>query len=312
MLQRLKQRWMPREGSRLRIVVDGFVYLAGREATILISSIAFSFMVSIFPFIILLLTLAQYLNWQELRETIFATFYSFFPISQEFIIRNLKIYTERLGALHIVSFLLMAWGVSAFFFSLEAGLDSAYRVPRYRRFYRSQILGTAMAIGVGAVGFGFIALFRALQIAGREWAALDAGQLALVSDVSSLAFGLLMTLLTFYAIFHWLPNRRHGLREIWPEVVFSSGLWLLGNWVFRASVPLLSLQQIYGPFYISITLLLWALGSACIILLTARLSTDGLLRRRSAGKKVPEPEPDDLELEDARPPSAAVAEQPRA
>ncbi len=45
-------------------------YLVGREATLLISSISFSFMVSLFPFILLLITAASYLEWRELRQGI--------------------------------------------------------------------------------------------------------------------------------------------------------------------------------------------------------------------------------------------------
>ncbi len=265
--------------GRLGTFANALVYLGGREATLLISGIAFSFMVSVFPFIILLLTLSRYLRWNELRETIFAAFHTFFPVSQDFIIRNLRIYTHNLGGLHVLSFLLLAWGVSAFFFSLEAGLDSAYRVPSYRKFIRSQVLGTLMAIGFGVGAFAFIALFRAVQVMSEPWLEPRGVGGLLVDEISAVALSVSGTVLIFLAIFRYLPNRRQSFRRVWPEAVASGLAWVLGNFAFRYLVPLWPLKDIYGPFSISITLLFWAYASACIILLFARLAADGFFQR---------------------------------
>ncbi len=284
---------MPKRG-RLRNLWDASVYLGGREATLLLSAIAFSFMVSIFPFIVLLLTLSHYLNWKELRETIFDAFYVFFPISQDFIIRNLKIYTESVGGLHIVSFLLLAWGVSAFFFSLEAGLDSAYRVPNYRKFSRSQVLGTLMAIGFGAGVFAFIALFRAIHVLSARWVTLSPREVAWIDFFSSTALAFVLTLLTFLVIYRWLPNRPRTIRQVFPETLAATVTWLAGNAAFRASLPLWSLKDIYGPFHVSITLLFWAFSSAMLVLFFARIAEDGFFRRAARDRVVespPTPEP---------------------
>ncbi len=264
--------------GRLGTFVNALAYLAGREATLLISGISFSFMVSLFPFIILLLTLSRHLRWEEFRESIFDAFHTFFPVSQDFIIRNLRIYTQNVGGLHLVSFLLLAWGVSAFFFSLEAGLDSAYRVPSYRKFIRSQLLGTLMAIGFGVGVFAFIALFRAVQTTSKPWLEPKGVGGLLVDQSSAVALSIAGTILIFFAIFRYLPNRRQSFRRVWPEATVSGLVWILGNLAFRYLLPVGHLKDIYGPFFISITLLFWAYGSACIILLFARLAADGFFQ----------------------------------
>lgn len=267
-----------RPKGRWGTLLGAFTYLAGREATLLISGIAFSFMVSVFPFIVLLLTLSRYLRWNELRETIFDVFHTFFPVSQDFIIRNLRIYTQNPGGFHLFSFLLLAWGVSAFFFSLEAGLDSAYRVPSYRKFIRSQVLGTLMAIGFGVGVFSCIALFRAVQVGSRRWVDPRALEGVPIDRISAVAMAVAVTMLTFLAIFRYLPNRRQGFRRVWPEAVAAGAVWVLGNIGFRSLVPLWPLKDIYGPFFISITLLFWAYGTAAVILFFARLAADGFFR----------------------------------
>ncbi len=278
------QKWIkpsPKQALwwRAKILGRTAFYLGGRDATILLSALAFSFLLSVFPFIVLLLTLADYLNWTELRETIFSAFFHFFPISQEFIIRNLKILSRGLAELQIVSVLILAWSVSAFFFSLEACLDSAYRVPQYRRFSRSQVLGTAMTLLFGLIAFFFVAALRGIQILSSEWFQIDTGGRDMMEQGGMWGLSVVLTLVLFFFLFYQLPNKRRKPRQVVLEAVFAGVLWLGGNVIFKISVPLWSLTDIYGPFYVSVTLLLWAFASGLVLMATARLSADGFFSR---------------------------------
>ncbi len=254
------------------MLYDVMIYLFGREATVLISSISFSFLFSVFPFIVLLLTLANYLQWVELREAIFESFYHFFPISQEFIIRNLRIYTQRVGQLTLISVVLLAWAGSVFFFALEAGLDSAYRVPKYRHFVTSQLIGTIMTVTFGVVAFMAIEL---LEIVERLAAGLDFA--AAFVDLNIL---LTLILILLFQVYYFLPNRKQTVAGVLPESLFASVLWMLSNLIFKLLAASWSLQDIYGPFYISVTLLLWGYISGAIIIGSARLSQDGFFRSK--------------------------------
>lgn len=265
--------------GRSRTFVGALIYLFGRESTILVCSFSFAFLLSVFPFIVLLLTLASYLDWTELRETAFAALYYFFPISQEWIVRNLDAYTQRVGALQLVAFVLLAWAGSAFFFALEAALDSAYRVTRYRHFVGSQALGTLLTLGFGFVTFlGLVFMRAVLRVAETvtPWEAAREGLVAVLTH--SVGFGVAAGLLL--AAFYWLPNRQARAAEVLPEVLLATVLLLLGNWIFRWVAPGLQLQDIYGPFYISVTLLLWAYVCGCIVIGSARLGADGFFRRQ--------------------------------
>ena len=265
---------------RLGLLLRALAYLSGRDAVILISSISFTFLVSVFPFIALLLTLSHYFHSNELREAIFDSFHRFFPISQDFIIRNLRVYTRELGSIQLVSFLLLIWGVSAFFFSVEAGLDSAYRVSRYRRFSRSQILSNLMVILIGGVALVFITFFGEGPVLGQKLSKLlgESGASFLGSIFSGL-INLSVTLAFFLPLYVYLPNRFRGIWRVAPEALFSALLWTGINFVFRSWAPYWDLKNIYGPFYVSVTLLLWAYTFGCTLLLGARLSRNGFFSR---------------------------------
>jgi membrane protein len=242
-------------------------YVFGREATVLISSISVSFFLSVFPFIVLLLTFANYLHWQALREAVFEALYTFFPISQEFIVRNLRIYTQKFGHITVVSSLLLLWAGSTFFFAFEAGLDSAYRVKRYRHFVFSQLIGTVMT-GVYGV-LAFVAIVT-LNLA-HDWGSW----LGLFRILLGINISVGLTFVLFFSLYYYLPNRKREARRVLPETLLATVVWIAAHLVFKLLAPSWSLQSIYGPFYISVTLLIWGYLLGCIVLGCARLSADG-------------------------------------
>ncbi len=268
--------------SRIAVFFSTVLYICGRDGVVLVSSISFSFLLSVFPFIALLLTLIHYLHWSELQEIIFDSLYYFFPVSQDFIIRNLRVYTQPIRSIHAYSFLLLVWGVSAFFFSLEAGLDSAYRVTQPRRFSVSQFLGSFMVVLFGVVALICVGILRMVRMVTKDLLELREGLASGIDTVSYLAISLFLTLLLFFMVYRYLPNRSDETREMMPEVIFSALLWTAGNLIFRVSAPSWSLQKIYGPFFVSVTLLLWAYAFGCILLGSARLSRDGFFRKPKA------------------------------
>lgn len=257
--------------SRTRIFLDMLVYLFGREGTILISSIAFSFFVSLFPIIILLLSGTNLLGWNELRDLVFDVLGGFFPISQDFIVRNLKIYTRSLGSPQLLSILLIAWAGSTFFFALEAGLDSAYRIRASRHFVHSQLIGTGMAILAGVLVFIAVSAYGYAESWLGNLEQIGPFLTAVVALIVSFALVFSM----FLVLYLGLPNYRQPVRLACRTAVFGSVIWLLMNYVFRYSAQSWSLETIYGPFYVSMTLLLWAYGSGCVVLGGARLAADG-------------------------------------
>lgn len=261
----------------VRSLVHMFAFLFGRDGTVLISSIAFSFFVSVFPVIFLLLSLANFLDLANLRESIFEAIRNFFPISQDFIVRNLRIYTQEVGTLHLVSALLIAWAGSTFFFALEAGLDSAFRVPKYRHFVHSQFLGTAMTILSGILVFLAISVFGFYHGFTGDWVTRDSLVLSLMDLLVSFA----LVLVLFFSLYYFLPNRPRKAGKAFIEAILATGVWLILNEIFREAAQHWQLQRIYGPFYVSMTLLLWAYASGCVLLGCARISADGLFSSRT-------------------------------
>ena len=92
-----------------------------------------------------------------------------------------------------------------------------------------------------------------------------------------------LTLALFGILYYFLPNRKRPLSAIQGEAIYATAVWTLTHQIFKLLAPSWSLHKIYGPFYISMTLLLWAYASGCILLSRARLSADGFFERACRG-----------------------------
>ena len=80
------------------------------------------------------------------------------------------------------------------------------------------------------------------------------------------------SILIFLLVYWLLPNGKVPLRAVWPIAVLAGvvveGAKNLYVWLW----PLLGLRRAYGPFFVSVTLLLWGFFAALIVLGGAEMS----------------------------------------
>ncbi len=249
-------------------------WLFCRESTLLVFSFTFAFLLSIFPLIVLLISLTAAFPSEPFQETLFEALRHFFPVSQDWIVRNLQIYLAEIGVHQVISLVLLAWAGSGLFFALEAALESAYRVRLPRNFVGSQIRGTALVLALG-----LLVLLAATVLHGAVWLAerflANAVSTERVFTLTYYGITFMVTVCLLTCAFHWLPNRNVPMRRILPEAFFAACLIIVADLVFRWVAPHLELEEVYGPFYVSVTILLWGYTFGCIIVGSARLGANG-------------------------------------
>ncbi|MGY6588987.1 MAG: YihY/virulence factor BrkB family protein [Wenzhouxiangella sp.] len=260
--------------GRLGAFLSAVGWLFCRESTLLIFSLTFAFLLSIFPLIVLLISLTSALPMDGFQATLYEALRHFFPVSQDWIVRNLQIYLAEIGIHQIISLVLLAWAGSALFFALEAALESAYRVRLPRNFVGSQIRGTALVIALGLLSLAAAGLLHgALWVAEHLFTNRFSPEQVFTVTYYLIAFMVMSTLLV--CAFHWLPNRDVPLRRIVPEALFAAALVMVADLVFRWLAPEMGLEEVYGPFFVSVTILMWGYTFGCIIVGSARLGANG-------------------------------------
>ncbi len=93
---------------------------------------------------------------------------------------------------------------------------------------------------------------------------LHCGWLAISTGVASIVF--------FFSIYWLLPNRRVPWRHVLRTSIVTGIVWLLSKMIFAAVLPHLKLEDLYGPFFISVGLLFWAYISGLILFAGAQFS----------------------------------------
>jgi uncharacterized BrkB/YihY/UPF0761 family membrane protein len=86
------------------------------------------------------------------------------------------------------------------------------------------------------------------------------------------ACAMLASICIFFVIYWVLPNGKVPARAVLPAAMITGVLFEVLKNVYVLVLPLLDFQEVYGPFYISITLIFWAFLSGLLLLGGAYLS----------------------------------------
>ncbi|MFD9597193.1 YihY/virulence factor BrkB family protein [Kitasatospora sp. NPDC059973] len=180
---------------------------------------------------------------------------------------------------------------------IERGANRIYGIERDRPFHRKYARGLLMAVLAGLpLGLGFV-----LLVAGREIAAavVEAGgpgthREALVWAVLRWPAGIVLALLSASVIFHRAPRRRQP-GHTW--LAFGAAVYLV-LWVGLTALLGLylrlsnSIDAVYGPLSVIISLLMWAYLTAIALFLGIAFAAQ--LEADRAGVEEPVlPDPED-------------------
>ena len=79
----------------------------------------------------------------------------------------------------------------------------------------------------------------------------------------------------FFLVYWVLPNGKVPVRAVLPAAFVTGLLWELAKYAYVIALPWLNFQEVYGPFSISVTLIVWAFLSGMLLLGGAHLSAAG-------------------------------------
>lgn len=263
-------------------------YLAATETHTYASSVAAHALLSFFPFIVLLLSLARnFLHSPRLYHSLLELLRAYLPVSdfgpertQTFIITNLQIIVEHQRVAQAASLAILLLTCTGVFLPLEVGLNHIWQAGRNRSYLRNWAVAVGLAFSCGVLGMlsaSFTALTETYSTRLHHFlerlpplqahpVPLDAVSIAIVR-----AGAVPFTIAMFFLLYWRLPNLPVAARRVLPAAVTAGLLWEVSKYVYILLLPWLNFRDIYGPFAISVSLLLWAYVSALILLTCAEM-----------------------------------------
>jgi membrane protein len=264
-------------------------------------SVAANAILSLFPFIVLMLTIAhRVLHSPVMVEVIREMLMALLPTGQNFVVRNMVflVYSQkRVAAVSVVMLLISSTGV---FMPLEVALNQVWTVKENRSYWRNQLISLGLAFIVGllsllsiAVSASHEALLKMIffgHTGSPVFHFLERTLLKILGVIASISI--------FFLIYWILPNRRIRVMAVLPAAIVTGLLWEAAKLAYIAVLPWLDLKSVYGPFSISVGLMLWAFLSGLILLAGAHFSAYRFFRTQSASQNNPPvevpPPPEDL------------------
>ena len=245
---------------RFRILRRALWTLVENSGFSMAGAIAFSFLLSLFPFSIFLTALAGTIGGRDLATSAVAQLFEVVP---EPVAKALAPEVERVMGHSQFGLLTIGAAVSLLFATsaietLRAALNVAYHVKEHRSYLwclaQSSLFVFATAAGMLVMAWGVVvgpAIVAMSDSEALSWL-LNRGLFSLPTRYT-IVFAVILTQLFAYHL--WLAAGRRTLRETWPGVLLSATLWvstasLYSKWLTVSD---------YTKFYAGLTQLLSAL-----------------------------------------------------
>jgi membrane protein len=254
----------------LGLLFDSWEAYGRDEMGMLAAALAYYLLLSLFPLLLLLISIATPFLASErvVQETVrFAE--NYFPAAGVELRTILEQVLNARGPATIFAAFGLLWSASGVFDIIQRGLSRAWHDSQSRPVWRQRLVSIAAVMGIGllfGVSFTASAFLRTglrlrLQIGGAS------------IEVVGLAISVALNFVLFSIVYMFLPFEHVAFRQVWGGALLVSVLWESAKIIFV--VYLLNfarLSLVYGSVGAIIALLLWGYITASILFFGAEMS----------------------------------------
>lgn len=274
-------------------------YLGQTEVHTYAFSVAANAILSLFPFIVMLYTIARRVfHSPAMVAEIGSMLHDLLPSNQDFVVRNMSLLVNPRGSVQLASVVMLLISSSGVFLPLEVALNQVWGVTKNRSYLMNQLVSLGLAFAVGLLAL------LAVSVATAQTGILT---FIFFHHTENMAYGFIhhifieiavafLSVGMFFVVYWILPNRKLPVRAVLPTAIVTGLAWDVGRLVYILVLPHLDLHSVYGPFEVSVGLMIWAFLTGLLLLAGAQYSaTRHALRlahqadvegqRQAAGKK---------------------------
>jgi uncharacterized BrkB/YihY/UPF0761 family membrane protein len=190
--------------------------------------------------------------------------------------RNLKLHRT----LQIASVLLLLFTANGVFEPLEVALNRCWGIAKNRSYFRNQLVSLGLIFICGTLGLTSSVL-TGINTKALGGDPLSQWQLLIFFKMAAVPMSILMLFLIYWL----LPNAKISARRVVPPAIFVGLALEALKYVNLLTWPLWrrKLQAEYGPFYFSVTIIIWSFLASMIILAGAEWAARAAAEHRERG-----------------------------
>jgi YihY family inner membrane protein len=255
----------------VRALLPTFRYLMQTEVHVFAFAVSAGLLLSFFPFLTVMLSICRYvLKWRAGVSAVYFALNDYFPDTMgQFIRRNFEVTVASRGPVQVVSLILLFFTASGIFEPLEVALNRIWNCPTNRNYFKNQLVSLGLIFACGAL----MLVSTTLTVLNNQFLTGNSiRQTAGVANILGLVLfrvaAIPITMLVLFLIYWLLPNCKIRPARMVPAAIVVGLLLELLKYVNLWTWPYLraKLQSEYGPFYYTVTIILWGFLAALVVL----------------------------------------------
>lgn len=261
------------------------------------ASIAYYALLSLFPFLLLVISLLGSIAADEGdRVAVLAFVFRYFPTQLEFVSTQLEAFRETRLQLGVAGGLALIWASLGVFGAITSAVNEAWGVERQRSFLKHRLVSFLMLVASGGVFLLALVAVSAVEVAQASWFGVMLARFEWLRGVQSFAFRYAATILLIVALgllYYFIPNAKTRFRDVWVGAVLTGILWRLAfagfSWYMGRGGQL---NLIHGSIAAVVVFLLWIYVSSVILMYGVEFTAAyARLRRRRPDEAPAAPAP---------------------
>ena len=235
------------------------------------ASIAYYALLSLFPFLLLVISMLGSITADEGDRLAVLTFvFRYFPTQFDFVNTQLEAFRQTRVPVGVAGGLALIWGSLGVFGAITSAVNEAWGVEKQRSFLRHRMVSFLMLVASGGVLIVALLLVSAVEVAHASWFGVMLARFTWLEALESLTLRYSATILLILAVglvYYFIPNAKTRFRDVWVGAVFTGALWRLAlsgfSWyIGRGS----RLTLIHGSIAAVVVFLLWIYVSSIILM----------------------------------------------
>lgn len=246
---------------------------------IMASSIAFYFLFSIFPLMLLLISFSGILiDKFNIQTTILNFVEERFPIIYNFTESNIIKIVENRAGIGIAGFIFLMIATTYVFDSIQFSLNRIYKTKTQRKFWKQKIFGFLIITLIFIlILMSFLLSTSLFYLTGSivNFLKLNQSILSPLFKSISILLGLLFNFATFSLIYFFGTNRKtHFKYHIYKGALFAALTWEISKHIFIFYINKFgNFELTYGSVGSIIGFLLWVYISSLILVMGAEINS---------------------------------------
>ena len=261
------------------------------------ASIAYHALLTLFPFLLLVISLLGAVTADEADRTAVLSFvFRYFPTRLDFITSQLDAFRETHLRLGLAGGLALIWASLGVFGAVTSAVNEAWGVEKQRSFLKHRMVSFLMLVAAGGVMIVALLAVSAIQVAGASWFGVMLSRFEWLNALRGFTFRYLATILLIVGLgllFYFIPNAKTRFRDVWVGAILTGVLWRLAfdgfSWYIGHNS---GLTMIHGSIAAVVVFLLWIYVSAIILMYGVEFTAAyARLRRRRPDEMPAAPTP---------------------